>query len=77
MTRELKTSSGKKTAFSTNGAGTTGGYHVEECELIHSSPCTKVKSKWIKELHIKPETLKLIEEKVGKSLEIWAQGTNS
>jgi hypothetical protein len=31
--------------------------------------CTKVKSKWIKELHIKPETLKLIEEKVGKSLE--------
>ena len=28
-----------------------------------------VKSKWIKELHIKPETLKLIEEKVGKSLE--------
>jgi hypothetical protein len=32
------------------------------------SPCTKVKSKWIKELHIKPETLKLIEEKVGKSL---------
>jgi hypothetical protein len=33
------------------------------------SPGTKVKSKWIKELHIKPETVKLIEEKVGKSLE--------
>jgi hypothetical protein len=33
------------------------------------SPCTKVKSKWIKELHIKPETLKLIEEKVGEILE--------
>jgi hypothetical protein len=33
------------------------------------SPCTKVKSKWIKELHIKPETLKFIEEKVGESLE--------
>jgi hypothetical protein len=32
------------------------------------SPCTKIKSKWIKELYIKPETLKLIEEKVGKSL---------
>ena len=31
-------------------------------------PCTKLNSKWIKELHIKPETLKLIEEKVGKSL---------
>ena len=23
----------KKTAFSTNGAGTTGGYHVEKCKL--------------------------------------------
>ena len=33
------------------------------------SPCTKVKSKWITDLHIKPETLKLIEEKVEKSLE--------
>jgi hypothetical protein len=33
------------------------------------SPCKKLKSKWIKGLHIKPETLKLIEEKVGKSLE--------
>ena len=32
------------------------------------SPCTKLKSKWIKELHIKPETLKFIEEKVGKTL---------
>jgi hypothetical protein len=32
------------------------------------SPCTKLKSKWIKALHIKPGTLKLIEEKVGKSL---------
>jgi hypothetical protein len=32
-------------------------------------PCTKLKSKWIKELHINPETLKLMEEKVGKSFE--------
>jgi hypothetical protein len=31
--------------------------------------CTKLKSKWIKDLHIKPDTLKLIEEEVGKSLE--------
>ena len=33
------------------------------------SPCTKLNSKWIKDLHIKPETLKLVEDKVGKSLE--------
>jgi hypothetical protein len=38
------------------------------------SPCTKLKSKWIKELHIKPQTLKLIEEKVGKTLEDMGTG---
>jgi hypothetical protein len=31
------------------------------------SPCTKLKSKWIEDLHIKPDTLKLIEKKLGKS----------
>jgi hypothetical protein len=31
------------------------------------SPCTKLKSKWIKDIHIKPETLKLIEEEMGKN----------
>jgi hypothetical protein len=36
--------------------------------------CAKVKSKWIKEVHIKPETLKLIEKKVGKSLEEMGTG---
>jgi hypothetical protein len=38
------------------------------------SPCTKLKSKWIKELHIKPQTLKFIEEKVGESLEDMGTG---
>jgi hypothetical protein len=40
------------------------------------SPCTKLKSKWIKELHIKPETLKFIEDKVGESLEDMGTGEN-
>jgi hypothetical protein len=33
-------------------------------------PCTKLKSRWIKDINIKPDTLSLIEEKVGKSLEL-------
>ena len=41
------------------------------------SPCTQLKSKGIKELHIKPATIKLIEEKVGKTSKIWTQGGNS
>ena len=35
---------------------------------------TKFKSKWIKELHIKPGTLKPIEVKVGKSLKDMGTG---
>jgi hypothetical protein len=38
------------------------------------SPCTKLKSKWIKDLHKKTETLKLIEEEVGKRLEDMGTG---
>jgi hypothetical protein len=33
------------------------------------SPCTKLKSKWLKDLNIKPDTLNLIEVKLGDSLE--------
>ena len=36
--------------------------------------CAMLKSKSIKGLHIKPETLKLIEEKVGNSLEYMGKG---
>jgi hypothetical protein len=38
------------------------------------SPCTKLKSKWINNLHIKSDTLKLIRKKVGKSLEHMGTG---
>jgi hypothetical protein len=40
------------------------------------SSCTKLNSKWIKDLHIKPDTLNLIEEKVEKSLEHFDIGRN-
>jgi hypothetical protein len=42
----------------------------------HLSPCTKLKSKWIKDLHIKPNTVKLIEKKMGRSLEHMRTGGN-
>jgi hypothetical protein len=40
------------------------------------SPLTKLKSKWIKVLNIKSDTLNLIEEIVGKSLELIGTGGN-
>jgi hypothetical protein len=38
------------------------------------SPCKMLKTKGIKDLHIKPDTLNLIEEKMGKSLEHMGTG---
>ena len=40
------------------------------------SPCTKLKCKWIQELYIKPDLLKLLEEKVGKTLKHIGTGEN-
>ena len=38
------------------------------------SPCTKIKSKWIKDINISLSTLNLIEEKVGSSLQDMGTG---
>jgi hypothetical protein len=69
LTRELKPSSGEKnTIFNKccwhNWWLSCGRMRIDP----YLSPCTKFKCNWIKELHIKPESLKLIEEKVEKSL---------
>jgi hypothetical protein len=71
LTKELKPSSGKKKDSIFNK-----WYWLKwwlTCRRMRIDPflfpCTKLSSKWIKDHQIKPETLKLIEEKVGKSLE--------
>jgi hypothetical protein len=38
------------------------------------SPCSSINSKWIKDLNIRPETLKLVQERAGNTLKVTGIG---